>query len=277
MDVVRRASDTWVIDFASMTIEEASCYELPFAHALAHVKPERAGDRNLKTRTYWWLYERSRLLLRHRLLGLARYIATPVVAKHRVFVWLPSAALPSNLLDAVARDDDTSFGILHSHIHELWALRMCTWLGVGNDPRYTPTTTFETFPFPEGLSPNIPAVQYAGDPRARLIASAAKRLNELRENWINPAELLDRVPEIALGYPDRLLPKSDSAERELKKRTLTNLYNANPLWLQNAHRELDEAVAKAYGWTWPLTDDELLQRLFRLNQERATTPSIGPP
>lgn len=76
------------------------------------------------------------------------------------------------------------------------------------------------------------------------------------------------------GYPDRILPVSPEAERELKKRTLTNLYNARPAWLDHAHRDLDEAVAEAYGWgdDWRaglLTDDEILARLFRLNQERA--------
>lgn len=101
------------------------------------------------------------------------------------------------------------------------------------------------------------------------IAAAAKHLNELRETWLNPSELVVREPEVVAGYPDRVLPKDAAAEKELKKRTLTNLYNANPAWLQYAHRELDEAVAAAYGWEWPLTDDEILKRLFELNQERS--------
>jgi len=70
------------------------------------------------------------------------------------------------------------------------------------------------------------------------------------------------------GYPDRVIAKN-AAAADLKKRTLTNLYNANPAWLQHAHRELDEAVAAAYGWEWPLADDEMLSRLFKLNQQRA--------
>lgn len=83
-----------------------------------------------------------------------------------------------------------------------------------------------------------------------------------------------REPEVVPGYPDRLLPVSEAAAAELKKRTLTNLYNARPNWLDHAHRALDEAVAEAYGWGdhWragKLTDDEILARLFRLNQERA--------
>jgi len=119
------------------------------------------------------------------------------------------------------------------------------------------------------LSPNIPADGYAPDTRAQRIAAVAKRLNELRENWLNPPELVDRVPEVVPGYPDRLMPKNAAAAADLKKRTLTNLYNANPAWLQHAHRELDEAVAAAYDWEWPLADEEILKRLFELNQERA--------
>lgn len=151
---------------------------------------------------------------------------------------------------------------------------MGTWLGKGNNPRYTPSTNFETFPFPEGLTPDIPASAYADDPRAQAIAAAAARLNELRENWLNPADLVRRVPEVVPGYPDRILPVDDAAAAILKKRTLTNLYNERPAWLDHAHRALDAAVAEAYGWgeDWragKLDEDAILVRLFALSQERA--------
>jgi type II restriction/modification system DNA methylase subunit YeeA len=164
--------------------------------------------------------------------------------------------------------------VLSSIFHETWTLATCSFYGVGNTPRYSHKSTFETFPFPEGLTPDIPAADYADDPRAQAIATAAARLNELRENWLNPPDLVDRVPEVVSGYPDRILPKDDKAAKDLKKRTLTNLYNARPAWLDHAHRALDDAVAEAYGWgdDWRnglLTDDEILARLFRLNQARA--------
>src|SRR5262249_40033874 len=161
------------------------------------------------------------------------------------------------------------FGILHSRFHEVWALRLCTWLGVGNDPRYTPSTTFETFPFPEGLTPDIPAAEYADDPRAQRIATAARRLDELRNNWLNPPDLIMRVPEVVEGYSDRILPKDEAAARVLKQRTLTNLYNERPMWLGNAHHDLDATVAAAYGWPPDLSEDEILSRLLALNQTRA--------
>lgn len=274
-DITTRPQDRWVIDFGvTCSEEDAACFELPFAHLAENARDLREKDRSNKTASNWWLFERSRPPLRARIKELRRYLATVVVSKHRLFAWLPTSVLPSNLLDAIARDDDTSFGILHSKFHELWALRMGTFLGVGNDPRYTPSTTFETFPFPGGLTPNIPATDYATDPHAQKIAAAAARLNELRENWLNPADQVIRVPEVVPGYPDRILPKDEAAAKVLKLRTLTNLYNQLPTWLQNAHAALDEAVAEAYDWgdDWragKLTEDEILARLFKLNQERA--------
>lgn len=200
---------------------------------------------------------------------MRRYIATSQVSKHRFFVWLDATVQPHQTVIAIARDDDTTFGLLQSHIHEIWSLRLGTWLGVGNDPRYTPSTTFETFPFPAGLTPNISANDYARDPRAIRIAAAAKALNEHREAWLNPHELVKRVPEVVPGYPDRLVSVGEKAEKELKKRTLTKLYNERPQWLVNAHRALDEAVAAAYGWPADLTDDDILSRLLDLNLARA--------
>jgi len=196
---------------------------------------------------------------------IPRFIATPRLGKHRTFLWIDSRFVPDSQIIVTIRSDDTTFGILHSRFHELWALRLGTSLGP--TPRYTPTTCFETFPFPAGLTPNIPAADYADDPRAQAIADAARTLNELRENWLNPPQWVDRVPEVVPGYPDRLIPKPEHAA-ELKKRTLTNLYNQRPVWLDHAHRALDAAVAAAYGWPVDLSDDEVLRRLLALNRER---------
>ena len=104
-------------------------------------------------------------------------------------------------------------------------------------PRYTPTTCFETFPFPEPT-----------DAQRETVAEAAGELDRLREGWLNPP---------------------DAKESELKKRTLTNLYNARPTWLQMAHEKLDESVMDAYGWPHGLADPEILERLLALNLQRA--------
>ena len=268
MDITRRPSGMWIIDFGIYADEnKAALYEKPFAYLVEHVRCQRNANREDRTSCNWWLHRRSGEDLRTAISNLKRYICTPRVSKYRLFIWLESSIYPDSATFIIARSDDTTFGILHSRFHELWTLRTCTWIGKGNDPRYTPTTCFDTFPFPAGLTPNIPAADYADDPRAQAIADAARKLNELRENWLNPPQWVDRVPEVVPGYPDRLIPKPEHAA-ELKKRTLTNLYNQRPAWLDHAHRTLDEAVAAAYGWPVNWSDDEVLRQLLALNRAR---------
>ena len=273
MDITRRNSGKWIIDFGEMTESEAAIFQAPFEYIKSAVKPSRDKNRRERRRIYWWQHGETVPGMRRALNACVRYIVTPRVAKHRVFTWAHPRLLPDTRLVAIARDDDTAFGLVHSRMHELWTLRLGGWHGVGNDPQYTPSLGFETFALPNGLTPNIPADQYAFDPRAQAIAAAAKKLNELREAWLNPSDLVQRVPEVVPGYPDRVLPKDDAAAAILRKRTLTNLYNERPAWLDNAHKELDRAVAAAYGWAdWGadgLPDEVILERLFKLNQERA--------
>jgi type II restriction/modification system DNA methylase subunit YeeA len=199
--------------------------------------------------------------------GSIRYLATPTVAKHRLFCWLDKAVCPDHQLIVITRDDETTFGILQSRFHEAWGLRLGTSLE--DRPRYTPSTTFEAFPFPEGLTPNRSPGEYASDPRAIAIAEAARRLNELREAWLNPPDLGERVPEVVPGFPDRIVPVSPKAAQILRRRTLTNLYNERATWLDNAHREVDAAVAAAYGWPVDIGEEDALARLLALNHERA--------
>ena len=266
MDVTRRPSDRWIVDFgSSMVQEEAALYEAPYAHISGTVQPARQKNRVEKLRDTWWRHERPRPEMWRALDGLSRYIATPRVAKHRLFAWLDARICPDSALIVITRDDDTTLGILHSRFHEAWSLRLCTWLGKGNDPRYTPTTTFETYPFPEGLSPDVPATDYADDPRAVAIADAARRLVELRNRWLNPPEWLEWVEEPVPGYPKRPVPRDEEAEKELRKRTLTTLYNARPQWLVDAHAALDAAVAGAYGWDADISEEEALEKLLALN------------
>ena len=127
-------------------------------------------------------------------------------------------------------------------------------MGVGNDPRYSSSRTFGTFPFPWP-----PGQEPTADPRVQAIAQAAKELVEKRDNWLNP-------------------PGADAAD--LKKRTLTNLYNQRPTWLDLAHKKLDQAVLAAYGWADLLTADgineeEVLARLLALNLSRAQAQPTG--
>jgi type II restriction/modification system DNA methylase subunit YeeA len=306
-DLAKRPSGDWIINFGTLGEADASLYEAPFEYALKEIKQARQQSKTAKNRAQWWLFERARPEMFAAFGTQPRYIATCLVAKHRFFVWQNRHVVPENVVIVIARSDDTTFGILHSRFHELWSLRLCTYLGVGNDPRYTPTTTFETFPFPEGLTPRDTAYPLdkgggeQGEPgdstvanppqppfikgraadltldkggAAERIAAAAKKLNELREAWLNPPEWVDWVitpEEEQAGFPKRPVAKPGH-ETDLKKRTLTNLYNARPAWLDLAHKALDQAVAAAYGWTDytpDMPDDEILRRLLALNLQRA--------
>ena len=212
LDVTRRPQQKWVVDFGCDTkLQDAALFEAPFAYVLQHVKPTRAAVRRDFHREHWWLFGDARPGLRKELANITRFVVTPMVAKHRVLAWLPSIQIPENLCVAITRNDDTTFGILHSRFHELWSLRMGTSLE--DRPRYTPTTCFETFPFPQGLTPAdtahqkteaiaggalIPAGIQSSSVRtaAEKIAVAAKRLNDLREAWLNPPDWTDRIPEV---------------------------------------------------------------------------------
>ncbi len=279
-EIVRRSRDQWVVDFDGISLGDAAYFEDVFEHISKTVGTARLINKSIDPKTqdwlekFWHLHWRPRPEMRAATKNFSRIILTPFSSKHRVFIFAENSVLASNNLVAIARDDDTFLGNLESSFHRIWSLAKNMDLGKGGDPRYPPTMTFETFPFPAGLTPNIPAADYADDRRAIAIAAAAARLNELRENWLNPQDLIIRTPEVVPGYPDRILPRDAAAAVELKKRTLTNLYNARPAWLDNAHKALDLAVADAYGWgdDWragAMTEDEILARLFRLNQERA--------
>jgi type II restriction/modification system DNA methylase subunit YeeA len=275
-DLVRRSHEKWIIDFGDLNEAAASLFEAPFEYVAHEIAPIRRENRDRQRRESWWRLGRSGDDVKRAIAKLSRAMFTPRVAKHRLFVWVDSLTLPDSAVVAIARDDDTIFGVLHSRFHEAWSLRLGTSLE--DRPRYTPTTTFETFPFPEGLTPNIPAVDYAADPRAIRIAAAAKKLDDLRRGWLNPPDLVDIVPEIvptaAPGeaprrYPDRIAPKNVEAAVKLKERTLTNLYNQRPRWLADAHDALDRAVARAYGGPADISTEDALQRLLALNIERA--------
>jgi type II restriction/modification system DNA methylase subunit YeeA len=267
-DITTRPMDHFIVDFQDMDEKSAALYEAPYCY-IQSVKLHRAAMTQPEALETWWRHWRSRHDMRQALSRLSRVIVTPRVSKYRLFIWKPPGVLPDTRLVVIARDDDTTFGILHSWFHELWSLRLGGWHGAGNDPQYTPSTGLETFPFPKGLTPNIPAEQYADDPRAQKIAASAKRLDKLRNHWLNPPNLVVRVPEVVEGYPDRILPKDEAAAQVLKTRTLTNLYNEWPAWLNNAHRALDEAVAEAYGWLPNMSEDEILTKLLALNLARA--------
>lgn len=273
MDVTRRSRDMWIIDFGwEMSERDAALYEEPFRYIMEHVLPEREKNRRDAYRERWWRHVEPRPVFRDTVKSQLRYLATSRVAKHRIFSWLDNCVIPDSRIFGFTRSDDVFFGVVHSRFHEEWSLVTCSWHGVGNDPTYNSAGVFETFPFPDGLTPDIPAIRYARDPRALAIADAAQRLDQLRNAWLNPADLVTVEPEIVPGYPDRILPKDVVTAAALRERTLTNLYNLRPQWLRDAHADLDAAVAMAYGWPVDISEEDALARLLELNLAR---PSVS--
>jgi MmeI, DNA-methyltransferase domain/MmeI, helicase spacer domain/MmeI, N-terminal domain/MmeI, target recognition domain len=278
MDVTRRDRDMWIIDFGlNLPDAESAKYEMPFQYLREHVHPIRATNKRESYRLKWWIHVEARPAMRSKLRPLPRFLVTTTVSKHRLFAWMAAPTLPDRQLIVFALDDDFSFGVLHSRVHEVWGLKQGTRLE--DRPRYTPTSTFETFPLPQPTPPQREA-----------IAAAAKALDELRSNWLNPPEWT-RIETLefpgsvdgpwaryvhepdargigTVRYPRRVA-KDDDAKKQLAKRTLTNLYNQKPEWLQQAHRRLDGAVFAAYGWNPAMSDDDLLAALLKLNLERA--------
>jgi type II restriction/modification system DNA methylase subunit YeeA len=250
VDLTQRKRGLWTIDFGLMPLEDAAQYERPFEHLKERVYPVRSRNRRAVYAQRWWQYAEARPGMRTALAELSRFIATPRHSKHRLMVWVNSCALANDSTIVFAREDDYFYGVLHSRVHELWARRQGTQVREAESGfRYTPTTCFETFafPWPPGKEP-------VDDPRVQAIAAAAKDLVEKRDRWLNP---------------------EGTSEDELKKRTLTNLYNQRPTWLDLAHKRLDEAVLDAYAWPHDLTDDQILERLLALNLQRAAEERGG--
>lgn len=272
-DLTGRPRDMWFIDLPlGLDKADASLFVSPFRHIestpddegktveqLREALGERAGPR-------WWEPHWPRPEMRSRIERLSRYIVTAETAQHRVFVWLSYPVLPDKNLIVIPREDDLMFGLLQSRFHAAWSLRKGSDLE--DRPRYTHTTTFGTFPFPDGMTPDV-AVEVARTlPDAPAIERAAARLNELRTNYLYPSDMVVSVPE-APGFPDRRLPRDAEAAKVLAQRTMTRLYNERPSWLIEAHRSLDEAVAASYGWTKNITEEEALHRLLDLNRSRS--------
>ncbi len=244
IDITRGSRGLWTVDFVLMPVEEASQYEAPFEYVKEHVHPVRSKNRRRAYAERWWQYAEPRPGMREAVKARRRFIATPRHSKHRLFIWLAREVLANDATIVFAREDDYFFGVLHSRVHELWARRQGTQVRERESGfRYTPTTCFETFPFPWP-----PGKEPADDPRVQAIAAAAKDLVAKRDRWLNP---------------------EGASEADLKKRTLTNLYNQRPTWLDLAHKQLDEAVLEAYAWPHDLPNDQILERLLALNLECA--------
>lgn len=267
----------WIIDYGTdLNEKQAAQYERPFALAETRVKQDRLDSKTTIDR--WWRHERPRVEMRAALAGATRYLVSPRVGVHRLFLWVDAPTLPDSATFVFANADDYMMGILHSRVHEVWARSQATQVRERESgTRYTPRSCFETFPLPLHADPDR-------------VALAAKKLHELRARWLNPPEFthLEGVKFRAsrdsawgkfIGTPaedgfgtvnyERPIPNDAGAERLWKKRTLTALYTERPTWLKDAHSELDAEVSRLYGLASDASVETILEHLLVLNLERA--------
>ncbi len=237
-----QAPGRYVIDFGQLPLEQAMRYPAALRIVEERVQPVRAGNRRPLYRQRWWQFGEPRPGLRRALHGLRRFAAGTAQGKRLHLAWCGATVCPSNLTNVFAFDDDYSMGVLLSHAHGAWAWSRSSTLKA--DLRYTPTSTFATFPWP------FPVAAATRD----RVASASRRLIELRSGVCQQEQV-----------------------------GLTVLYNRVDqgayVAVRDAHRELDRAVTSAYGWPESVAqdDDELVRRLLALNRaitagERAYDP-----
>ncbi len=263
-DLASRPRDVMVIDlFGLREAELRHHYPAVYQHVAARVKPHRDTNNRASYRQNWWLYGEPRSELRVALSGVERYIATIETAKHRVFQFLPISTLPDNKLVAIASDKAYVLGVLSSIFHVPWAVASGGRLGMGDDPVYVKSRTFDPFPFPTDVS----------EPLTERIAAEAEALDTVRKRVLaEHADLtLTKLYNVleALREGRALTPQ----ERDIHDRGLVTL-------IRQHHDAIDEGVADAYGWgdehrAGTLDEETILTRLVALNKERAAEEARG--
>lgn len=227
----KQAPRRWIIDFAQMPLETAAKYPAALKIVRARVKPERETNRRRVRRERWWLFGEQAVGMRKALAGKPRFIVADAQGKRLLLAWADAWTCPSNLTYVFAFDDDYEMGVLSSSAHGAWAWNRSSTLK--GDLRYTPSSAFETFP------------------------------------WPYPVEADERVHIGKLSRDIIERRQAICAERDIGLTTLYNLVDDGAYEdLKVLHCKLDEAVAEAYDWPNAVAhdDDEIVRRLLELNR-----------
>jgi len=260
----------YVINFGELKEDEARKYPDLMAIVEEKVKPERL-KLNMNTADgrrrgeKWWLWGRYTPALFRAIAQCDRVLVCAQTSKYRTFTFLANGYVYDQKLIVFPFGIDQAFCVLHSRIHESWALFFGSSLE--DRPVYTPSDCFETFPFPPDWETN-PTLEAAGKAYYEFRADLMVRHNQGLTTTYN-----------RFHDPDELDP--------------------DILKLRQLHAECDRAVLDAYGWAdiaidcefrldyededpegtskrkkpwryrWPeAVHDEVLARLLKLNQER---------
>lgn len=286
-DFMQGGEHCFVIDFFGMTADEArEGHPALYQWLLDRVKPERDHNNDAQRRRDWWLFGRSNAALRLSWAGVNRLIITPETSKHRVFDYISKPFCPDHKLYAICTEDSLILGVLSSSLHKTWSIAAGGRLGVGNDPTWTNTTCFSTFPFPSAET------NAAGTISVRKLADSIHR---------HRAQQAETHREATFTATYNVLEKLRAHEPLNAKEKIIH-ENGLVSVLKQLHDELDLAVLDAYGWSdlaplmqivngnaaagsnnTPATRDEckrlldetLLERLVALNTERAEEEKRG--
>jgi len=279
-DLTDRPRGVKVIDLFGLTGDNVrQRFPAVYQWVAERVRPERDHNKRQSYRQNWWLFGEPRRQMRPALQGLARYVATPVTAKHRTFVLVDRSVLPDDALIAIASDEASVLGVLSSRLHVQWALRVGSTLE--DRPRYLKTSCFEPFPFPDlATRPEL----------AAQIAATAEELDAHRKRQQAAHATLTLTDMYNVLDALRLGRALSARERATHADGLVSV-------LAELHDTLDALVLRAYGWDdlapalvgrpggtlpWPEkpaaqaeAEEELLLRLVALNAERAAEESRG--
>lgn len=236
------------IDFSGMELLEAQGFGKPFDLIRENVLPDREAkafkeraenelllNKNPEARVnrhhekflrQWWQFSWPRTGLVNKLQSVSRYIVCGRVTKRPIFEFVDTHVRPNDALVVFLFEDDYSFGILQSKIHGEWFTERCSTLK--GDPRYTSTTVFDSFPWPQNPSQDAVTV----------VAKAAQEIRAIRFESI-----------MRHGVSLRELYRS------------LELPGDSPL--KRAHENLDKAVFEAYQFK---RGASILNQTFELNQ-----------
>ncbi len=262
-DITNSSRGLFCVDLYGLTQDQARArFPAAFQRLLEQVKPERDVCERQSYRDKWWTFAEPRPEMRRAIAGIPRFIATPMTAKHRLFVMLDANVVPDQGLVVIASCDPVLFGVLSSQIHCLWALVAGGTLE--DRPRYNQTRCFETFAFPSddtGLTPEL----------AKRIGTLAEQIHTHRN--ARHAAFADATHTATYNVLEKLRSGEALTAREkvIHEHGLVSV-------LKSLHDELDAAVLKAYGWadlTLPADTDTLLLRLVELNAKRAAEEAAG--
>jgi len=282
-DLAQRSRGVMVIDLFPLSAEEVrNRFPAVYQHVLDHVKPERDHNNMKFRRDHWWWFGATHRDLRSFLDGLSRYISTIETSKHRFFQFLDAAIRPDNKLVNFGIGSSIALSIFSSRVHVQWALDTGGRLGVGNDPVYVKTRSFDPFPFPLNLTAALTKLGERLDTfrKERLAAHGHLTMTGLYN-------VLERVRELDAGAPVEPLSPAEK-----------DVYDAGQIGiLKEIHDEIDRLTFAAYGWddlapalvgkpggTVPSSykseaqeaaEQELLKRLVELNQQRWAEEQAG--